>query len=337
MSARVPAVSVLMTSYNREAHIGEAIESVLAQWFEDFELLVVDNCSTDRSVEIAREYAARDARIRVHVNERNLGQFGNRNRAAELARGTLMKYHDSDDLMYPHCLAVCVPPVLAEPRAGFGLSLSKDFPGGPCPMLLTPRMSYQRDFLSTDRMFLGGPACGIFRTTVFRALGGFEDRGMASDNLFWLKACAREHVLALPGDLFWYRRHPGQLLASPQAAMQYAIVPGERLRALASPDCPLTPAEREEARKGVVLQMVKECVADARAGRWDVARATLRHADLSHADWRRYLRRPHREALIGTPLDESGEYLVPDWSVYGEVPAAVGGRANRAGGGDGRS
>ena len=156
--SRAPTVSVLMTSYNREDHIAEAIESVLAQWYEDFELLVVDNCSTDRSAEIAHEYAARDPRVRVHVNERNLGQFGNRNRAAELARGQLMKYHDSDDLMYPHCLAVMVPPLLNEPRAGLGLSMSHDFAGGPCPMLLTPRMMYQREFLSYDRPLASGPA-----------------------------------------------------------------------------------------------------------------------------------------------------------------------------------
>ena len=318
MAERAPTVSVLMTSYNREAHIADAIESVLAQWYEDFELLVVDNCSTDRSVEIAREYAARDRRVRVHVNERNLGQFGNRNRAAQLARGPLMKYHDSDDLMYPHCLAVMVPPLLAEPRAGFGLSLSKDFPGGPCPMLLTPRMSYQRDFLSTDRMFLGGPACGLFRTAVFLAHGGFEDRGMPSDNLFWLKMCARENVLALPADLFWYRRHPGQLLASPQAAMQYAIVPGERLRALDAPECPLTPEEREAAKQGVVVQLVKESIADWCARRFDVARARVRHANLSLGDWMRYVRRPHRNSFVGTPLDERGEFIVPDWRVYAE-------------------
>ena len=321
--SRVPTVSVLMTSYNREAHIADAIESVLAQWYEDFELLIVDNCSTDRSVEIAREYATKDRRIRVHVNDRNLGQFGNRNRAAELARGVLMKYHDSDDLMYPHCLAVMVPPLLAEPRAGLGLSLSKDFPGGPCPMLLTPRMSYQRDFLSTDRMFLGGPACGLFRTDVFLKHGGFEDRGMPSDNLFWLKVCARENVLALPADLFWYRRHAGQLLASPQAAMQYTIVPGERLRALDAAECPLTAEEREEARKGVVLQALKESLADVRARRWNVARARMRHVAEALPEWRRYVRRPHRESLIGTPLDARGEFLVPDWKAFGEPAGAA--------------
>ena len=311
-----PAVSVLMTSYNREAHIAEAIESVLAQWYEDFELLIVDNCSTDGSVAIAREYEAKDRRVRVHVNERNLGQFGNRNRAAQLARAPLMKYHDSDDLMYPHCLAVMVPPLQAEPRAGFGLSLSRDWAGGPAPMLLTPRMLYQREFLSYDRPLLAGPACGLFRTRVFLDLGGFEDRGMPSDNLFWLKACARVNVLALPGDLFWYRRHAGQLLQSPQAVMQYTIMAGERLRALAAPECPLLPDEREEATRAVMVELAREVAADLRAKRWGAARARLQHAGVSAVDLARELRRPRRDGMAGTPLDEHGEYLVPDWSHF---------------------
>jgi glycosyltransferase involved in cell wall biosynthesis len=60
-----PLVSVLLTVYNRERYLAESIDSVLAQSFADFELIVVDDCSTDRSLEIAREYERRDKRIRV--------------------------------------------------------------------------------------------------------------------------------------------------------------------------------------------------------------------------------------------------------------------------------
>src|ERR1043165_8139265 len=102
-----PRVSVLLTAYNREAFIADAIESVLVQTFTDFELLIVDDGSTDRTVEIARRYL-HDSRGRLVQNEPNLGQFPNRNYAAQLARGEYLKFHDSDDLMYPHCLAVMI-------------------------------------------------------------------------------------------------------------------------------------------------------------------------------------------------------------------------------------
>ena len=142
-----PTVSVLLTAYNRERYIASSIESVLAQTFGDFELLITDNCSTDGTLKSPSRYTLVDSRVRVVVNERNLGQFGNRNRAAELSRGSLLKYHDSDDLMYPHCLAAMVAMLQSEPRAGFGLSSGSAWTGGPCPMLLTPRMAYQREYL----------------------------------------------------------------------------------------------------------------------------------------------------------------------------------------------
>ena len=86
----------------------------------------------------------------------------NRNEAASLARGEYLKYHDSDDVMYRHCLAVMVEALDAEPRAGFALSGSRDWPGGKCPMLLTPRLAYEREFLGTG-LFHVGPACAMFR------------------------------------------------------------------------------------------------------------------------------------------------------------------------------
>lgn len=317
--ARDPVVSVLMTTYNRADYVASAIESVLAQEYGDFELLITDNRSTDDTVAIAREYERVDRRVRVMVNEENLGQFGNRNRAALLARGVLMRYADSDDLMYPHCLSTMVPPLLREPRAGFGLSRSKDFAGGPCPMLLTPRMSYQREFLSFDPIFHGGPSCALFRTRVFRALGGWVDHGSPSDYLFWLRACARVPVLALPGDLFWYRRHSGQELLNPNVRRQEAVVWGEQLRALDAPECPLTLEEREQAKRSVVRSIAKVSLADARAGRWEVMRTRLRHAAIDVHAWRRYLVRPARSADIGTPRDSDGDYVVPDWRIYAPV------------------
>ena len=137
-----PAVSVLMTAFNRELYVGPAIESVLAQTLGDFELVVVDDGSGDRTVDIARSYEA-DPRVRVIVNERNLGDYPNRNRAAALARGRFIKYHDSDDVMYAHCLETMVGALDTMPEAGFGLSVDSassgghDSPDGPCPPLLT--------------------------------------------------------------------------------------------------------------------------------------------------------------------------------------------------------
>ena len=73
MPNTAPIISILTTCYNREKYLAECIQSVLDGHFQDFELIIVDDQSTDRSLEIANEFAAKDPRIRVYRNEQNLG------------------------------------------------------------------------------------------------------------------------------------------------------------------------------------------------------------------------------------------------------------------------
>ena len=99
-----PRVSVCVPTYNGEKYLEDCIESILAQSFHDFELLIVDDGSRDRSVEIARCYEARDPRVRVVENECNQGLAGNWNRCATLASGEWIKFVFQDDLILPACL-----------------------------------------------------------------------------------------------------------------------------------------------------------------------------------------------------------------------------------------
>ena len=93
----MPLVSILMTSYNREKYIHEAIESVLASTYKNFELIIVDDGSTDSTLQIAYAYAKKNERIRVYNNEKNLGDYPNRNKAASYASGEYMMFVDSDE------------------------------------------------------------------------------------------------------------------------------------------------------------------------------------------------------------------------------------------------
>jgi glycosyltransferase involved in cell wall biosynthesis len=296
----MPTISVLMTAFNRERYIAAAIDSVLAQTFADFELVIVDDQSTDGTVAVARSYEARDVRVRVVVNERNLGDYPNRNRAAERARGRYMKYHDSDDIMYPHCLETMVSALDVHPEAGFALTAAGYWHGGPCPMLSTPRLSYQREFLGYG-MFMCGPAGAMFRTDVFRDLGGFETAGVSSDHLFWLRACARVPVVLVAADLFWYRVHDQQELRSSRAERDALLVSPRVWAALNAPDCPLDPGEREIARRNHAFVTARAAWRDVRRGRVSIAAARVRQSGLTAAEWARYLRPPVRRADAGTP------------------------------------
>jgi glycosyltransferase involved in cell wall biosynthesis len=114
----VPRVSVCMPVYNNDRYLAESIESVLKQHFEDFEIVVIDDCSTDRTAEIAREFAAQDPRIRFLINPENLGMVPNWNRCMELAQGTYIKYLFGDDLFSsPETLGLMVQAMELTPGA----------------------------------------------------------------------------------------------------------------------------------------------------------------------------------------------------------------------------
>ena len=96
-------ISVIMLTYNREELVGRAIESILAQTYRDFEFIIVDNGSSDRSGAIADEYAAKDARIRVIHRER--GNIGSgRNTGLDAAQGEHIAFIDDDDWTEPDFL-----------------------------------------------------------------------------------------------------------------------------------------------------------------------------------------------------------------------------------------
>jgi glycosyltransferase involved in cell wall biosynthesis len=100
----MPAVSICLPVYNGENYLAKAIESALAQTFEDFELLIANDCSTDKTQAIIDKYAQQDKRIKSWINEKNLKLFGNYNACMERASGEFIKLFAHDDLFDPTLL-----------------------------------------------------------------------------------------------------------------------------------------------------------------------------------------------------------------------------------------
>ena len=105
-----------MTTYNVEKYLPLAIESMLAQDYPDFEIVVCDNLSTDSTWDILESYARKDERIRVYRNPENLGEAGNF-RGGELAKGELFRLAAHDDLAAPTLISRCVEALDAHPEA----------------------------------------------------------------------------------------------------------------------------------------------------------------------------------------------------------------------------
>ncbi|MEQ1796534.1 MAG: glycosyltransferase family 2 protein [Lacibacter sp.] len=202
-----PLLSVLMTSYNREQYIAEAIESVLASTCTNFELIIADDGSKDKTVEIARSYAQNDPRIRVYVNEQNLGDYRNRNKAASYANGEFIMYVDSDDKILVDGFERCIAAMNQFSQAGFGMQFNET---GKSPFLLSSKLAVQQHFFKQPCLMIG-PGGTILRRSFFEKIGGYPEKyGPANDMYFNLKAAAAGPILMLPFTFNYYRIHAGQ-------------------------------------------------------------------------------------------------------------------------------
>jgi len=233
-------VSVLMTAYNREKYIGAAIESVLASTYTDFELIVVDDISKDRTVEVVRELAANDPRIKLYVNEKNIGDYPNRNQCAYYARGKYLKYVDCDDYIYPWALELLVEMMERHPGCGWGLCSLPQTERGPFPFVLTPKEAYRYHYMGPG-LFHKAPLSSIIKAEVLRAAGGFASERYTGDTEMWHKLAQRYDVLLMPEGMVWYREHDAQESKRNQRFLRnYEAI---YVRYLKSDQCPLDPAD----------------------------------------------------------------------------------------------
>lgn len=213
---RTARVSVCIPTYNGAAFIAEALSSVLAQSFTDFELLVVDDGSNDGTLELLRSFT--DKRLQIHQNQQRLGIPGNWNRCVALAQGEYLTIFHQDDVMLPENLARKMQMLTHAADVGFvhsAIELARD---GAAPT--NPREwveNAQEDFVVEGRRYfrklLFDENCICAPTVVTRrqtllALGGFdEDLGYACDYEMWMKLCVENRVGFLAQPLVRYRWH----------------------------------------------------------------------------------------------------------------------------------
>ena len=244
-----PLVSVLMTCYNRENYISSAIESVLSSTYPNFELIIVDDGSSDQTVSIAEGYASKDKRIRFYRNEKNLGDYHNRNKAASYAKGKYIVYLDSDDLMYDFALEFSVKFMEMFPEAGFGMPAFYD-KKAPYPVCITPKEIYEDHFFRDFGHFSRSPASGIIKLEVFNALKGFSGKRLVGDMEFWMKISRYYKMVKYATPNFWYRSDNADKESSLE--MHYAKLRNELMKeALRHPECPLDIKDSKQILKQV--------------------------------------------------------------------------------------
>ena len=119
-----PGLSVLMPNYNHSGYIGEALSAILKQSYKPFEIIIIDDASTDNSIGIIQEFAEHNPSVRLIVNEKNTGVVDNLNRLLEIARGDYVYFAAADDKILPHFFERSMDLLQRYPSAGLCSSLS---------------------------------------------------------------------------------------------------------------------------------------------------------------------------------------------------------------------
>ncbi|WP_137754133.1 glycosyltransferase [Sphingopyxis sp. L1A2A] len=265
-STAPPRVSMVMPVHNGARWLADAIDSVLAQDFTDFELILVDDASRDASPAIMADAAARDPRVRLLRLDSNVGLPAALNHGFAAARGDLHSWTSDDNLLRPPMLGRLVATLAAHPDADV---VHADF------MLIDEAgVELGRSRVGpVERLLYGNNigACFLYRARVTEALGGYDTQLFGVEDYdFWLRAAPRFAFVALHEDLYLYRKHGGSL-TSQRAEQIQALTAQIVERALPAT---LPARSRSEILLGLALR-------SSRRWRLDLVRRAFR-ADPGH-------------------------------------------------------
>lgn len=200
----IPTVSVIIPAYNRAHVIGQAIQSVLGQTRQDFEIIVIDDASIDNTEEMVRSFT--DSRIRYLRHEQNYGAPQARNSGAEAAAGSFLAFLDSDDIWYPEYL---------ERQLGLLAALPPTVGMSCCNMMQKIGDGYRvvgpgmRSLTFDENLIHADGICAssfVTRKEAFRSIGGFDvDFSSFQDFDFLLRMASKYQIAIIDEALFEYR------------------------------------------------------------------------------------------------------------------------------------
>lgn len=331
---RTPKVSVCIDVFNYEAFLPTCIASVLDQTFPDIEVVVVDDCSTDGSFAVARDFAATDSRIVTLRNETNLGMVGNRNACLRAARGEYIKILHADDFLSSSdtlskmVIALDRNPGVSLVSGALQIVTSSGAPQGRLslfeethPLIGT---SVITRCLRERKNLVGPPSATMFRRT--RGLRGFDEHFFNSaDWEMWFHLLEQGSYLHLPEALVSYRRHSCQQTEKDKLSLSEAEdALGLLARYLDRPYIALSPLCKRHLRERAQADLVRRkcllgmAVSDSHKGFAPLA--------FLYGQYLRHVRRVERRKTKHIPLVQkqpvglnvagflSGEYGIGDSS-----------------------
>ena len=206
--------------YNGERYLEDALHSILNQTFRDFELIISDNASTDRTGGISQDYARRDSRIRYYRCEKNMGAGWNARRVCELATGKYFKWAAADDMLEPEFLRRCVEALESDPTCVVAYPKTRvvDENGNFIGNYVTPMETNSNDPVTRFQgMLLISSCCyqifGVMRMSALRQVPP-QGSYVNADGVLLARMSLLGQFREIPEHLFISRRHSGQSAAT---------------------------------------------------------------------------------------------------------------------------
>jgi glycosyltransferase involved in cell wall biosynthesis len=205
-------ISIVLPVYNGERYLRESIDSVIDQTYPAWELLILDDCSTDGSAQIAKEYAKKDPRIHYYRNEHNLGLPRNLNKGFSLAKGEYLTWTSDDNRYRPHALERMISVLETDPETQFVF--------GACRIIDENgvEIEYISVSPSSPRWIVGSNsvgACFLYTRKAYETVGEYDpDLKLVEDFDYWQRICARFKAVGISEILYDYRFHPGALTST---------------------------------------------------------------------------------------------------------------------------
>ncbi|HVA12434.1 MAG TPA: glycosyltransferase family 2 protein [Stellaceae bacterium] len=299
-----PTVSIIMANYNGARYLPAAIRSVIRQTLRSWELILVDDASTDNSVAAANEAGAGDPRITIVVQSKNQGPAAARNRALAMAKGQWIAIVDSDDVMLPQRLELLLQRAEADSAAIIADNLLVFSETSRPRPFLSDRLSRAPcwvglgEFIDSNCLYSRTPDLGylkpVIRAELIRALMLRYDESLriGEDYNFLVRLMAQGHRLRLePTSLYLYRKHEGSISHRLRAADIFGLIAAERrfsehARAL-GPDVIAALKRRRRSLESLAI--------------YDDVIATIKRGDLVRAARRASLN-PHMWPLLTRPI-----------------------------------
>lgn len=209
-----PLVSVFIPVYNAEGYIKEAIDSVLSQTYQNFEIIVLNDGSTDQTQHILEELAKKDERIKIYKNEQNLGLTLTRNKGISLCKGEYIALLDADDLMVKQRIEKQIDFFKTNPDYDAVSSWMQIFDQDGLKQIIRYRET-MNDYKSVSIFYSPiSHAAALFKSSVIQKLGYRSPFKFAEDYDMWFRFLMHYKVAVIPEVLYLYRAHHSQTIGA---------------------------------------------------------------------------------------------------------------------------